>query len=178
MARPKVSVFLATSMDGFIAGKNGELDWLAPAQSADAGGGDYGYGALMESVDAAVMGRGTYDAIVGMGAWPFGGRDVRVLTRRQGELANGARRHSGPLAPLLAELHEAGRRHVYLDGGQTVRQGLREDVVDTLIVSVIPVLLGDGIPLFGPGTPGMRWRTVSAHAYASGLVQLEWARHD
>jgi dihydrofolate reductase len=170
---PQVRVFIATSIDGFIAGKNGELGWLASVEDPDE---DYGTAAFMQQADAVVMGRATHEAVLGMATWPFTGKSVTVLTHRPLEQVHGVQVHEGSLRPLLEQLGRQGRKTVYLDGGAAIRQGLREDLVDEMTVSIIPILLGEGLPLFGPGTPERRWHTVDARAYPSGLVQLHWKR--
>lgn len=174
MSLPKVRVYIATSIDGFIAGKNGELDWLACVEDANE---DYGYAAFMDEVDAVVMGRATYEVVAAMpGPWRFAGKAVSVLTHRPLDDAHGVRVHQGALRELLEDLGRQGRRCVYLDGGAVIRQGLREELVDDMIVSVIPVLLGEGLPLFGPGTPACDWQSLGARSYPSGLLQLRWRR--
>ncbi len=166
-----VSVYLAISLDGHIARADGSLDWLAPYQGP---GHDYGYDAFMHDVDAVVMGRTTYDTVLGFGAWPFGDRDVVVLTHRPIASRYGERTASGALAPLFADLAAIGRRRVYLDGGQAVRQGLREGLVTDITLTVAPAILGAGRPLFDATLPASAWRPVSTKAYPSGLVQLRY----
>jgi dihydrofolate reductase len=170
----QVSVYIATSMDGYIARPDGGLDWLSGAQSVP--GEDYGYQQFMDTVDTVLLGRGTYDAVIGMNAWPFGGKQVFVLTGRPLASPHPVQVHSGALRPLLDTLARQGSRRVYLDGGVCVRQGLREGVVDDMTISVIPVLLGEGIPLFGQGTPECRWRSSAARQYGDGLIQQRWVR--
>jgi dihydrofolate reductase len=173
MPRPIVSVYIATSVDGYIARDDGSLDWLERVQSA---GEDYGYGAFMDSVDALVFGRSTWDTVVGFGEWPYGGKRVVVLTHRPLDAAHGEAVHAGPLAPLLEGLGAEGVRRVYLDGGATIRQGLAEGLVDELTLSVVPVLLGGGRALFGPGLPSLDLRCVGAQSFPSGLVQSRYVR--
>ncbi len=172
-ARPRVSVYVAVSLDGQMARADGGLDWLDRMQVA---GEDYGYAEFYASVDALVVGRRTYDAVLAFPAWPFDGKRVIVLTHRPLDALHGEQRHAGALAPLLRRLATDGVRHVYLDGGLAVRTGLAEGVVDELTLSVVPALLGDGRPLFGPGTPPSDWTLVRSRAYASGLVQSTYRR--
>jgi dihydrofolate reductase len=157
-------------MDGYIARRDGSLDWL----TGPAGTEDYGYGRFMETVDAVILGRNTYDAVLGFGAWPFADKDVHVLTHRPMPGERRAHTHCGPLAPLLEKLREASVRRVYLDGGKAVQQGLKEGLVHDLTVTVAPVLLGDGIRLFDSGMPTSDWRTVGVEAFSSGFMQLRW----
>lgn len=173
MARPRVAVYIATSLDGCIARADGSLDWLERVQAA---GEDNGYGAFMDAVDALVLGRTTWDTVVGFGEWPYAAKRVVVLTHRPLDAAHGEAAHAGALLPLLERLGAEGVRRVYLDGGVAIRQGLAEGVVDELTLSVVPVLLGGGIGLFGPGLPPLDLRWVEARRFPSGLVQSRYER--
>ena len=170
---PQVSVYIAVTLDGMIAREDGGLDWLRCVQVA---GEDYGYAAFMATVDVIVMGRRTYDEVSKFPGWPFEGKRVIVVTHRAMDARVGVTTHAGPLGPLLEKLAHEKVRRVYVDGGTLVRQGLQEKRVDDLTLSVIPVILGRGIPLFGPGTPEVGLRFVGSRSYASGLVQVEYRR--
>jgi dihydrofolate reductase len=171
--RPELRVFLAVSIDGCIARADGALDWLDAVNGANE---DYGYASFLADIDAVVLGRITYERVIGFDAWPYAGRRVIVLTHRPLVPRAGESAHAGALAPLLDRLGAEGVRAVYLDGGAAVRQGLREDLVDELILSDVPQLLGDGRPLFGDGVPASQWTLQRSRAYASGLVQNAWRR--
>lgn len=175
MKRPVVSVFIATSLDGFIAREDGTIDWL---DCVSAPGEDYGFQAFFDGVDTLVMGRKTYDTVLGFPDWPFAGKRVVVLTHRALAPRHGERAHAGALAPLLAALHAEGAKRVYLDGGQAIRQGLAENVVDDMTLSTVPVLLGRGRPLFAAEVPASTWDLVDSRAYASGLVRCTWRARD
>jgi dihydrofolate reductase len=173
----RVSVFVAASLDGFIARVDGGVDWLGAVEVA---GEDYGFHAFLESVDAIAMGRNTYEAVLSFGgAWPFGPRPVIVLTHRPlrppGEARALVEAVAAAPADLARRLEARGLRHLYVDGGQVIQAFLREGLVDRLIVSRIPVLLGSGIPLFGELRREQRLRHVATRAYASGLVQSDYA---
>lgn len=168
-----LSAFLAISLDGHIARADGGLDWLEPFQGP---GHDYGYDAFIGGVDAVVMGRTTYDTVLNFGVWPFGEREVVVLTHRALEPRFGERAYAGALTPLLADLAQAGRTHVYLDGGQAVRQGLREGVLTALTLTIIPTILGAGRPLFDATVPASHWRPMASTMYPTGPVQLQYER--
>lgn len=171
--RPKVTVYIATSLDGFIAREDDGLDWLGSVQVE---GEDYGYATFMASVDTLILGRKTWDVVTAFPEWPYAGKRVIVLSHRPIEPRDGVERYEGPLGPLLHRLVGEGVGHVYLDGGAAVRQGLSEGVVDELILSLLPHLLGRGRPLFGPEVPEAGWALLSATPYpASGLVQLRYA---
>ena len=143
MQKTSVSVFLGISIDGCIAGENGDLSWLAELapDSPDA----TGYTALMEQVDTLLIGRTTYDAVLGFEPWPYAGKRVVVLSHRDFAPRHGEQRREGGVREVLAGLAglaEEGCRHVYLDGGAVIRAALREGVIDSLTLSVLPVVLG------------------------------------
>lgn len=167
----RFAVYIATSLDGYIARADGGLDWLAPFE-----GEDHGYHAFVAGVDALVIGRGTYDTVLGFPAWPYGDKRVIVCTRRPAAPGHGEEIWSGAPADLAARLDGEGVRRVYLDGGALVSSFLRERLVDELTLHLIPVLLGDGIPLFARGLPETALRLVESKAYPSGLVQLHYRR--
>ena len=168
----KASVFIATSLDGFIARANGDLDWLPPG-----GGEEHGYEAFIATVDALVIGRKTYETVLGFDTWPYGEKPVYVLsTRTLAPALPGAvvERLSGPPAEIVAQLAARGVGHVYVDGGITIQGFLQAGLIQRLIITRIPVLLGAGIPLFGPLPRDIRLRHVGTRQYASGLVQSEY----
>ena len=167
----RVSVFVGVSIDGFLARADGALDFLAPFE-----GEEHGYHEHMRSIDALVVGRATYDTVLGFDAWPYDGKRVVVLTHRSIVPRHGETTHEGPLAPLVARLARDGVRAVYLDGGVAIRQGLEEDLVDDMTVSTVPVLIGAGRPLFGGRAQTTTWTLAFARAYPSGLVQARYER--
>lgn len=173
MVRPVVRVYIAVSLDGCNARDNGALDWLEPMQVA---GEDYGYAEFYAGIDALIIGRATYDSVLAFPQWPFGGKPVTVLTHRALAPRHGELVHAGALQPLVERFAAAGLRNVYLDGGQAIRQGLQENLVDELTLNIVPVLLGRGRPLFAPTLPGSDWTLVSSCSFASGLVQNRYRR--
>ena len=173
VARPTVCVYIAVSLDGYIARADGSIDWLDAMQWP---GEDYGYAEFFAAIDTIVLGRATYDQVLTFGDWPFAGRQVVVLTHRPLASKHGERGHDGALVPLLRSLAAAGARRVYLDGGEAIRQGLRDDLVDEITLSVVPILLGDGRPLFDRGLPESGWTLLSTRGFASGLVQSHYRR--
>lgn len=170
MQRPRVSVFIATSIDGYIARDDGSIDFL---DCVALPGEDYGYAAFFAQTDVLVVGRNTWEAVNAFAEWPWDGRRVVVLTHRPLPAKHGEQTHAGDLLPLLRELHAQGARHVYLDGGIAIRQGLREGIVDDMTVSTIPLLLGTGRALFGD-TPLSSWDLDGIRHFPSGLVQCTW----
>ena len=173
--RPRVSVNFGMSIDGFIAGENHSLEWLSIVETNPPE--DTGYAALMADVDALVIGRNTYDAVLGFTPYPYSGKRVIVLTsKRPAESKHGETFYSGSLEPLLETLALKGVRRVYLDGGNAVRQGLEAGVVDDLTISTLPIILGSGIALFERGIPQSRWTLTSSRSFGSGLVQATYQR--
>jgi dihydrofolate reductase len=168
----KASVFIATSLDGFIARPNGALDWLP------AGGGEpHGYTEFMETVDAIVMGRKTFETVLSFGAWPFDKPVVALshtLTSANVPAGADCDVMAGSPGEIVARLAQRGMRHLYIDGGETIHAFLEAELIQRMIITRVPVLLGSGIPLFGYRSHDIRMRHVSTRSYRSGLVQSEY----
>ena len=168
----KASVFVGTSLDGFIARANGDLDFLS------AGGGEpHGYDEFMATVDALVMGRKTFDTVLAFDTWPYGEKPVFVLsTRALGQVPPGAvvELMSGAPVEIVSQLAARGIRHIYVDGGVTIQRFLQAGLIQRLIVTRVPVLIGAGVPLFGPLERHIILRHVGTRQYAGGLVQSEY----
>jgi len=167
------SVFIATSLDGFIARPDGGLDWL-PAD----GGEPHGYDEFIATVDAIVIGRNTFEIVLGFGAWPYGKKPVVVLSTRASELKapDGAVCDfmTGTPQEIVARLGERGWEHCYIDGGVTIQGFLRAGLIQRVVITQIPVLLGSGIPLFGPLSNDIRFQHVGTRSFPSGMVQCEY----
>ena len=168
-----VSVFIGTSVDGFIARQNGGYDFLP-----EGGGEPHGYDEFMASVDTLVIGRKTLEAVLNLPAWPYDGKNVVVLSSKPVDFS-GVRGHAiqhmgGPPAAIVATLAAKGAQHVYLDGGITIQRFLRDGLVQRLIITRVPVLIGEGIPLFGSLPRDLRLRHVATQQYKSGLVKSEY----
>jgi dihydrofolate reductase len=174
MVRPQCAVFVATSIDGFIALPDGSVRWLDAVQLD---GEDYGFGAFFGTIDTLLMGRLTWETVQRLDAWPYAGKRVVVLTHRPAEGTHGESFRAGEPAALLAALYAEGARRVYVDGGAVISQLVREGLVDELTLSIIPLVLGDGIRLFQGALPRRALRLASSHAYPSGLVQLRYAAY-
>lgn len=166
---PRFSVFIATSLDGYIARADGNIDWLSAVQTP---GESYGYESFFGSVDTLVIGRGTYDTVRGFPDWPYGGKRVVVLTGRPGESLHGEVFFTGPVTDLAAHLDEASR--VYVDGGNVIRQFLAAGLITDITLSIVPVVLGGGIRLFDGGEGEHRLELCGQHTWPSGLVQMEY----
>ena len=143
----KGSVFVGTSLDGFIARPDGSLDFLSQA-----GDEPHGYDEFIATVDAIVMGRKTYDFVQDLGAWPYGDLPVFVLSSTEVKAPPSVaiiERMQGDPSEIASEIAARGMRHIYVDGGLTIQQFLRAGLIQRLIISRVPVLIGEGIPLFG-----------------------------
>jgi dihydrofolate reductase len=167
------SVFIGTSVDGFIARPDGALDFLP-----EGGGEPHGYNEFIASVDAIVIGRKTFETVLGFPAWPYGDKRVVVLSSRRLDLSavRGAvvEQMSGPPAEIVSQLAARGVHHLYVDGGITIQGFLRAGLIQRLIITRVPVLIGEGVPLFGSLPHDVRLHHVATRHYPSGLVQSEY----
>jgi dihydrofolate reductase len=169
----KASVFIGTSVDGFIARKNDELDFLP-----EAGGEPHGYNEFIASVDAIVIGRKTFEKVLTFGAWPYGEKRVVVLSSRPIDLSvvrgGVVEQMAGGPAEIVSQLAARGVLNLYIDGGITIQRFLRAGMIQRLIITRVPVLIGEGVPLFGALPHDVRLRHVATRHYPSGLVQSEY----
>jgi dihydrofolate reductase len=168
------SIFVGTSLDGFIARKNGAFDFL-PSD----GGEPHGFNEFLASVDAIVMGRSTFDTVLPMNPWPYGQKPVFVLSSRS--LPDNlpgvpVERLSGTPDDVVAHLSDRGFQRLYVDGGSTIQQFLRAGLIERLIITRVPVLIGTGISLFGELKQDIRLRHVATRQLKGGLVQSEYVR--
>ena len=168
-----VSVFIGTSLDGFIARANGELDFLPPG-----GGEPHGYEEFLASVDAIVIGRKTFETVLTLGPWPYGNKRVVVLSSGAVDLsaAHGGvvEQMAGPPAEVVSQLAASGAHHLYVDGGITIQGFLRAGLVQRIIITRVPVLIGEGIPLFGALPRDIRLQHVATRHTPGGLVTSEY----
>ena len=168
-----VSVFVGTSVDGFMARPNGDLDFLP-----EGGGEPHGYDEFMASVDALVIGRKTFEKVLTFETWPYGDKRVVVLSSRPVDLAavrgGVVEQMAGPPAGIVSQLAAGGAHHLYVDGGITIQEFLRAGLVQRLIITRVPVLIGEGVPLFGALPRDIRLHHVATRHYPSGLVQSEY----
>jgi dihydrofolate reductase len=168
-----VSVFVGASVDGFIARPNHDLDWLP-----EGGGEPHGYEAFLASVDALVIGRRTFEKVLTFDPWPYGSKRVVVLSRHPLDLTRaigGSVEHMGGApAEIVAQLAESGAENLYIDGGLTIQGFLRAGLVQRLILTRVPVLIGEGIPLFGTLPRDVHLRHITTRSFPSGLVQSEY----
>jgi dihydrofolate reductase len=168
----RASVFVGTSVDGFIARRSGDFDFLP-----EGGGEPHGYDEFMASVDVLVIGRNTYEKVLSFEQWPYGDKRVVVLSSRA--IAPNIRgavieQMSGSPAEIRDRLAASGAAHAYIDGGITVQRFIRARLVQRLIITRVPVLIGEGIPLFGALPHDVQLRHIQTKTYASGLVKSEY----
>jgi len=168
----RCSVYIAMSLDGFIARRDGSIDWLSIVERA---GEDYGYRRFHDSIDTVIVGRNTYSQVLGFGVWPFARKRCVVMTHSPPVSRHGEEFFDGPPIELVTSLAADGARHAYVDGGAVIQQFLRAGLVSDLTVSVIPTLLGQGIRLFGSTGRDVPLRFAASKAFESGLVQLEYS---
>jgi len=172
------TVFIATSLDGYIADKNGGLEWLYTVPNPDQL--DFGYETFMKNVDAIVMGRFTFEMVCSFDMeWPYK-IPVFVLSNSLKSLPDDYKDKAeivlGPLSEILEKIHKKGHSRLYIDGGATVQNFLKEDLIDELIITTIPVLLGGGTPLFGELPKEMEFELVESVLYQDALVQDAYRR--
>jgi dihydrofolate reductase len=170
----KISVYIATSLDGFIARKNGDLDWLPPGEQD---GQDFGYAEFMSTIDYVVMGRNTFEKVLTFGGWQYD-KKVIVLTSRDliipPELAVKVEvLHLSP-RELVLEMGRRGAKAIYLDGGMTIQRFLLESLVNEIIITTIPILLGEGLPLFGKLEKDIKLELEKSESFKNGFVQKKY----
>ncbi|MGB0899832.1 MAG: dihydrofolate reductase family protein [Psychrobium sp.] len=171
-------VFIATSLDGYIADKNNEVDWLHLLPPAD---DTYmNFEQHMSNIDALVMGRNTYELVAGFdGEWPYS-KPVFVLSNTINNVADKCRDKvtviSGEPDIVVERLRKLGYKNLYIDGGVTIQNFLQHDLIDEMIITIIPVLLGGGIPLFGVLDESIMFKGVASHCDSAGVMQQHFVR--
>jgi len=168
-----VSVFIGTSLDGYIARLTGEYDFLP-----EGGGEPHGYDEFFASVDTLVIGRKTFETVLAFATWPYGNKRVVVLSSKPVDFSavrgGVVEQMGGPPAEIVAKLAASGAHHLYVDGGITIQHFLRAGLIQRLIITRVPVLIGEGIPLFGALPRDVQLQHVATQHYASGLVKSEY----
>ncbi len=174
----KCSVFIATSLDGFIAREDGGIDWL-PGPEVAGPDEDFGYQDFFGAIDAIVMGRNTFELLLTFNEWYYGETPLFVLSSREivlpQHLPTTVSRISGPPAEVVRLLEERGLQHLYVDGGRTIQEFLRSGLIDEMTITRIPVLLGNGVPLFGSLESDIRLRHIETRSFPGGIVQSRYA---
>lgn len=176
---PKISAYIATSLDGFIARSNGDIDWLEKENARIPRGEDCGFHQFLDTVDALIMGRKTFEKILSFDAWAYGSTPVIVLSSTPvvipDRLADTVTHSSESPDQLIRRLDQEGKKHIYVDGGLTIQSFLAQGQVDEITITTLPVLLGDGIPLFGPLTTDVRLGHLNTRTFDFGFVQTHYA---
>jgi dihydrofolate reductase len=168
-------VYIAQSIDGFIAGPNGELDWLEDIDNPEQS--DFGFSAFMEGIDALLMGKNTFEKVLTFGVWPYE-RPVFVASNTLAELPpeveGKAFLISGSIQDMMTALRDKGHKNLYIDGGALIQSCLAENLIDSLIVTTVPVLLGQGIPLFGFLPTPIKLKLVDSEILLNQLVKTHY----
>lgn len=173
----KISLFIATSLDGYIAKPNNDLSFLKLVEKE---GEDYGYTEFTRTIDTLIIGRKTYDYVfeeIGSSYYDNGQRDVYVITRTERPQVGRTTFYTGDLSELVKRLKSENGKNIYCDGGaEVINELLKKDLIDDLIISVIPILLGNGTRLFKDGRPEQKLELVSVKTFDTGLTQLHYKR--
>jgi len=172
----KVILYIAMSLDGFIAGPNDDLGFLDIVRKEDE---DYGYSDFIKTIDTVILGRKTFDWVMKhAGVFPHPDKNCFIITRSTKQIGNNSNYYSGDLKELVLHLKNEPGKNILIDGGaEIVNILLKDSLIDEFIISVIPVLVGDGTRLFREGTPGQRLHLVSVNKFDTGLVQLYYKRY-
>jgi len=174
----KNKVFIATSLDGYIADEGGDIDWLHSIPNPD--GDDMGYAAFMSNIDALVMGRTTFETVCGFDIdWPYS-KPVFVLSNKLTVIPDEYRGKvflvKGNLSDIIREIHRQGYHNLYIDGGATIQGFLKEDLIDEITITLIPYVLGGGISLFGELPDRLIFECVASKIYLDSIVQNVFVR--
>ncbi len=173
----KLSVFCGVSVDGFLARPDHKVDFLETHEHEP-----HGYEEFYGSVDVVVIGRNTYQFVVSYGKWLYGKKPVVVLSSRPIDFSwiktSAVQQMSGEPAEIVAKLEAHGYRHAYIDGGVTIQRFLVAGLIDRMVISSVPVLIGSGMPLFGPLPHDIQLHHVATRTYRGGLVQNEYQVDD
>ncbi|MEJ8801033.1 dihydrofolate reductase family protein [Pontibacter sp. H249] len=172
----KLSLYIAMSLDGYIATPDDDLSWLSIVETK---GEDYGYSEFIATVDTVILGKRTYDKVLSMGVgFPHANdKDCYIITRTPQEHIGNIKFYTGNLKELVTRLKAEEGGTIFCDGGaQVIKMLLQDNLIDEFIISIIPILLGDGIPLFHSGIPEQQVQLVNTKSFKSGLVQLHYTR--
>ncbi len=171
------SAFIATSLDGYIARPNGQLDWLENATEKDSKQ-DFGYFDFMRNVDCVVLGRNTFEKVVSFPEWSYKNQRVVVLSKTMKNAPNHLEYpvdfFSGKVELLAVELQNLGVKKAYIDGGVTIQSFINAKLLDDIIVTQIPILIGRGISLFGKGFDDVKLELLKSNAFDNGFVQSHY----
>lgn len=170
-------VYIAASIDGFIATTDGHIEWLSAHPNPN--NSDYGFSEFIENIDAVVMGRHSFEKVRTFGEWTYKEKVFVLsskLTEVPAELIGKVEFISGPPREILSSINSMGFNNLYIDGGLVIQSLLAEDLIDELIVTRIPILLGSGIPLFGKLAEPLKFTHKSTKVYDNALVKSHYIR--
>ncbi len=173
----KVILYIATSLDGYIAKPNDDLSFLSIVEQE---GQDYGYADFVKTVDAVIVGRKTYEKVISMGFdFPHADKNAYIITRTPRPNIGSVKFYTGDLKSLIHRLKSENGKNIFCDGGaEIVNELLKDDLIDEFIISVIPILVGNGTKLFKDGRPEQNLKLVSVKSFEKGLTQLHYKRAD
>lgn len=173
----KVILYIATSLDGYIAKPNDDLGFLSIVEQE---GQDYGYADFVKTVDTVIVGRKTYDKVISMGFdFPHADKDAYIITRTARPSIGSVKFYTGDLKYLIGRLKAEKGKNIFCDGGaEVVNELLKGDLIDEFIISIIPILVGNGTKLFKDGRPEQKLELVSIKSFDKGLSQLHYKRAD
>ncbi len=172
------AVFIATSLDGFIAREDGRIDWLDQANLAVPAGEDCGFAEFMATIDVLVMGRNTFEQVLSFGQWPYGKTSVIVMSHSLQSLplispATVSLSAEDP-EKLVEKLSKQGVKRIYVDGGFTIQSFLAKNLIDEITITTVPIVLGSGKPLFGDLMQDIHLRLIESKSYNFGFVQSKY----
>lgn len=172
-------VYIATSLDGYIARKDGSLDWLMEVPNPEHS--DYGFSSFMKRIDGIIMGRNTFETVLGFHEWPYT-KPVFVLSHSLEavpiRLENKAEIVSGDLKVILHTLNRNGFKNLYIDGGRTIQSFLKQDLIDEMVITRVPRILGSGIPLFAEMDMDIKFKLVNTEILSKDLVKSTYVREE
>ncbi len=174
----KCSIYIGASVDGFIAGPDGDIEWMERPEYSTPEAGDYGYQAFASTVDALVMGRHTYEKMLTFTTWSYGEMPIVVLSSTTPDVPPALRQRilleQGEPRQVVERLAARGFQHLYIDGGVTIQRFLHAGLIDEMTITHLPVLLGRGIPLFGATGRELQLRHLGTETFANGFVQTRY----
>lgn len=176
----KTVLYIATSLDGFIARPDGNIDWLTSIPSPQTG--DYGYSEFLQSIGTIIMGRKTYNEIIGFGVdWPYIGIDSYVVTRDKEFEIQSSETYllTENIIDFVAKIKNNGNKDIWLvGGGQLITKFINEGLLDKMIITIIPKIIGEGIPLFAEKPIESNWKLIETKSFDTGIVTLTYEKTD
>ena len=170
-------VYIATSIDGYIAKKDGDISWLMEVPNSE--GNDFGYSKFIEKIDAIIMGRKTFEKVLTFGDWVYS-KKVFVLSNTLSQvpekLLGKVEFKKGEVENIIEELNKKGYKNLYIDGGKTIQSFLKKDLIDEMIITRIPIILGNGISLFGEMEKEIKFDHIETEVLCDFLVKTTYQK--